>query len=77
MTWQVGVALLQPIEKLLNVEPAAGVAVSVSGFPTSKLPVQTSPQLSPVGLEVITPSPSPLLTMVTSTNLGLGTHWPV
>jgi len=53
-------APLQPAK----VEPALGVAVSVTTEPEVKLLVQVAPQLRPLGEEVTTPLPVPVLAMV-------------
>src|SRR5205809_7819545 len=46
---------LQPVK----VEPAAGVAVSVTAVPLAKLAVQVAPQLIPTGALVTVPLPVP------------------
>ena len=43
-----------------NVEPAAGVAVSVTRVPERKLALQVGPQLIPAGLLLMVPAPFPL-----------------
>ena len=47
-----------------NPEPAAGDAVRVTTVPISKVSVQSSPQLIPIGEELIVPSPEPDLLAV-------------
>src|SRR5262245_16170063 len=42
-----------------NVEPAAGVTVSVTVLPIAKSAVQVAPQLIPEGDEVTVPEPAP------------------
>ncbi len=48
----------------LKVEPAAGLAVSVTLVPWSKLAEQVEPQLMPAGLLVTVPLPAPVLLTV-------------
>ena len=51
---------LQPVK----VEPAAGVAVSVTAVPLAKLAEQVAPQVIPAGLLVTAPAPAPALETV-------------
>src|SRR5207247_8405682 len=53
---------LQPVK----VEPAAGVAVSVTAVPLAKLAVQVAPQLIPTGALVTVPLPVPALLTVSA-----------
>ena len=46
---------VQPV----NVEPAAGVAVSVTAVPLAKFSLQSAPQAIPAGFEVTVPVPVP------------------
>jgi hypothetical protein len=48
----------------VNVEPVAGVAVSVTGAPLVKLALHVVPQLMPEGLLVTVPVPVPALCTV-------------
>src|SRR2546421_2892632 len=47
-----------------NLEPRAGVAVSVTDLPTAKLWEQLAPQLMPAGELVTEPRPEPLFNTV-------------
>ena len=49
----------QPVVQPVNVEPEAGVAVSVSLRPWSNAAVQVAPQSIPAGDEVTVPLPVP------------------
>ena len=51
---------LQPV----NVEPAAGAAVSVTAVPLVKLAEQVAPQVMPAGALVMVPVPVPTLETV-------------
>lgn len=48
----------------MKIEPAPGVAVSVTEFPNGKLALQVVPQLMPLGALVTVPDPDPLLSTV-------------
>jgi hypothetical protein len=50
--------------QLANREPAAGVAVNVTGCPEANGPLHVAPQLIPAGLLVTDPVPVPALVMV-------------
>ena len=60
-TMQVPVPEHPPPDQPVNVEPVAGVAVSVTDVPYVKLFEQVAPQLIPAGLDVTVPLPFPLL----------------
>src|SRR5207249_2757507 len=53
---------LQPVK----VEPAAGVAVSVTAVPLAKLAVHVAPQVMPAGALVTVPLPVPALLTVSA-----------
>src|SRR5213594_3855074 len=53
-------APLQPVKT----DPAAGVAVSVTTVPLTKLAVQVAPQSMPAGVLVTVPAPAPVLETV-------------
>src|SRR5262245_6532994 len=59
---QVPVPLHPPPDQPTKLDPAAGVAVSVTSLPESKVWVQSTPQLMPV--PVIVPDPVPLAATV-------------
>ena len=59
-TGQAPPSTLQPAK----VESASGVAVRVTGVPTSKTALHIAPQSSRVGVEVIVPMPVPVLMTV-------------
>src|SRR5947208_11519601 len=59
VTVQVPVPEQPPPLQLLKVEPAAGVAVSVTTVPLAKPAEQVAPQLIPAGLLVTVPVPVP------------------
>jgi hypothetical protein len=60
-----------------NTDPAAGVAVSVTGVPWSNWSVQLAPQLipelTPRGEDVTVPVPVPFLVTVTVNGAGVAT----
>ena len=60
VTLQVDVPLHPPVHPV-NVELAAGVAVSVTAAPVEKLDAHVVPQLMPAGLLVMLPEPEPEL----------------
>ena len=49
----------------MNVEPGAGVAVSVSCVPSANASLQSVPQSMPAGVDVIVPVPLPVIAIVT------------
>jgi hypothetical protein len=55
-----------------NVDPDAGVAVSVTGVPLSKFAVQVAPQLIPDGVLVTVPEPVPLTWTLSWREVGVG-----
>ena len=55
---------VHPMVQLLKAEPAAAVAVSVTGAPLEKIAEQAVPQAIPAGLLVTVPAPKPSLTTV-------------
>ena len=57
---------LQPVK----VEPAAALAVRVTGVPLAKLAEQVAPQSIPAGLLVAVPEPVPAGTIVSTTGTG-------
>jgi hypothetical protein len=57
----------------VNVEPLAGVAVSVTVAFCVKVPVHVAPHEMPVGDDVIVPSPLPAFVTSSSTTLGVST----
>ena len=61
VTVHVPVPVHPPPAQPANVEPAAGVAVSVTMVPLVTLSVQSAPQLMPAGLLVTVPVPNPAL----------------
>src|SRR5205823_14797810 len=64
---QVPVPEQPPPVQPVKVEPAAGVAVSVTVVPLAKLAVQVAPQLIPAGELVTVPLPVPALLTVRAT----------
>ena len=60
VTLQVDVPLHPPVHPV-NVELAAGIAVSVTAAPVEKLDTHVVPQLMPAGLLVMLPEPEPEL----------------
>jgi len=58
LTEQVPAPLQAPLQPV-NVDPAAGLAVSTTVLPLAKLAEQTAPQLIPDGLLVTLPVPAP------------------
>lgn len=50
---------LHPPDHPVNVDPALGVAVSVTAVPLAKLALHVWPQLMPAGLLAIVPPPVP------------------
>ena len=60
---QAPVPLHDPLHPL-NVEPAVGLAVSVTAVPTGKPAAQVLPQSIPAGLLVTLPPPVPILLIV-------------
>ena len=63
---------VQAPDQPAKVEPAAGVAVRVTGVPLLKLDEQTAPQLIPAGLLVTVPLPVPALVTVSDFCVGGG-----
>src|SRR3989441_2703522 len=59
VTTQVRVPEQPPPVQPVKVEPAAGVAVSVTAVPLAKLAVQVAPQVMPAGELVTVPLPVP------------------
>src|ERR1041384_2871673 len=53
---QVPVPVQAPPDQPVNVEPAAGVAVSVTDWPKLKSAAHVAPQLMPVGFDVTAPA---------------------
>jgi hypothetical protein len=64
VTMQVPVPEHPPPDQPANAEPDAGVAVSVTDVPPAYENVQTVPQLTPEGFDVIDPEPLPDLAAV-------------
>lgn len=72
---QSGVVLMSPSGSTSHppkVEPAAGVAVSVTNTELPKVASQVAPQLIPAGLEVTVPEPNPVFT---TCNSGSSSAW--
>src|SRR5947208_12076322 len=63
VTWQLPVPEQAP-DHPLNVTPAAGEAVSVTGAPTAKAAEHVPGQLMPAGEDVTVPLPVPVLLTV-------------
>ncbi len=61
MTAHVAVPLQPAPDQPANVDPAAGVAVSVTAEPSSNGPAQVAPQSRPAGAEETEPAPLPAL----------------
>ena len=55
-----------PPDQPVNVEPAAGTGVSVTGVPGAKEAEQVDPQLIPAGEDVTAPDPAPALVTVSA-----------
>lgn len=56
----------QSPDQPVNVDPAAGAAVSVTSVPSAKLFEHVAPQLIPLGLDVTVPVPVPAFVTVKS-----------
>src|SRR3954468_20399866 len=70
VSWQAPVPEQAPGQPA-NVEPAAGVAVSVTTVPAGKLAPQVVPQLRPAGEDVTPPRPVPPRVSVSGYESGL------
>jgi hypothetical protein len=64
VTVQVLVVPVQPPLQPVKVDPAAGVAVSVTAVPLANVPEQVVPQLMPAGALLTVPAPGPALLKV-------------
>src|SRR3954469_12349878 len=62
---QVPMPLQPPPDQPLKLDPAPGVAVSVTLVPKLNACAQVTPQLIPAGVEVTVPAPVPALLTVT------------
>src|SRR2546426_1141868 len=71
VTLQAPVPETPPPRQRIKVEPAAGVAVSVTTVPLAKPAEQVAPQLIPAGLLVTVPEPVPASVTV-SAKVGVG-----
>src|ERR1044072_6090322 len=56
----------EPPDQPENVEPVAGVAVSVTIVPLVKFSEQSMPQVMPAGIELTQPAPVPVFVAVTA-----------
>jgi hypothetical protein len=68
---QVPVPVQPPPLQPTKVEPALGVAVSVTIAPCAKSSVQSAPQLMPAGDDTTVPAPAPLRSTVSVCKIGL------